>query len=152
MLSLWLIFTGQAKNSFSVILTGTLCLPSLQGPETQCDQCAVRGRTCLPQVALLLNKKHPFLCIWSDLDLWASTFLTQMKTALCQVKQRELTICLLVCISHERLKNRNLPQPWKVMCQAAYLHIKTENRFACYFSVWCHVQASAKPTREKQLI
>lgn len=49
----------------------------------------------------------------------------------------ELTICLLVCVSHEKLKNRNLPQPWKVMCQAAYLHIKTENEFACYFSVVC---------------
>lgn len=23
------------------------------------------------------------------------------------------------------------------MCQAAYLHIKTENEFACYFSVVC---------------
>jgi hypothetical protein len=57
-----------------------------------------------------------------------------------------LTICLLVCVSHEKLKNRNLPQPWKVMCQALYLHIKTESGFACYFSVLCHVQASVNPT------
>lgn len=57
-----------------------------------------------------------------------------------------LTICLLVCISHEEFKNRNLPQPWKVMCQTPNLHIKTENGFACYFSVLCHVQASVNST------
>lgn len=38
-----LIFTGQAKNLFSVILPKTLCLPARRGPEIQCDQCTCQG-------------------------------------------------------------------------------------------------------------
>lgn len=149
MLLLWFSQVQQKTFFFLLSLRQFACLPPTPTSQARNPVWSVH----LSEGGLVCCRWHCYwtkcmscLCIQSALDLWARTFLTQMKTTLCQVKYGELTICLLVCISHEKLKNRNLPQEWKVMCQVSYLHVKTENWFACYFSAWCHVQASVKPT------
>lgn len=97
-----------------------------------------QGHTCLEGVAFLQNKALALSLPPRCLGLLSKTALwLRWKLPCVKWNDGELTICLLVCVSHEKLRNRNWPQPWKVMCQAAYLHIKTENEFACYFNVVC---------------